>query len=326
MTNPNIVQIVLGSDNLPFCKHLYATVFGFAAAGDRIIYSTHNGKVMGIGEWGGATVLYMVGRQELMQLEFWTHTCPPQRPLSPDWRPNDIGFCRLGISVPDFNDTVERLAALGIVTQSAPIVVNGLRRVCFRDPTIGIPVEIMEEGAQLPGRRDRYHDLKPAVVYAAVSVTDLDEAVAYFSGVVGLEKTDIELHSADQETLWGLPNARRKSAILRGGTTFLELVQYETPAGRPRALDDPLNHQGFKTVGIGFRDPEHTGGIFQRVKEAGLAWTVAEPASFIGGNHVIGAVAYRMKTLSIPLEVERQFGYSPEPQKWWPHPSKAAVK
>ena len=317
MKVPNIAQIVLGSDNLPFCKHLYATVFGFAGAGDRLIYSEHNGQVMGLGAQGGATVLYMVGRQELMQLEFWTHTTPPQRPLPEDWRPNDIGFCRLGISVPDFTATLERLSGLGIRTLTPAIKVDGLLRVCFRDPTIGIPVEIMEEGAGLPGRRDRYHDLDPAVAYVAVSVTNLEDALGYFVGVIGLEPVEAELHAQDHEALWGLPDARRRTALLRGGTTFMELVQYEYPAGRPRPLDDGLDRQGFKTVAVGFRDPSDTGAVFRRVNEAGLCWTVAEPLSHIGGNHVVGAVAHCMKTLSVPLEVERQFGFSPEPQKWW---------
>ena len=322
MSRPSIVQVVLGSDDLPFCKHLYATVFGFAGAGERLTYTRHNGQVMGLGDWGGATVLYMVGRQALMQLEFWTHTRPRQRPQPAEWRPNDIGFCRLGISVPDFDETLQRLRALAIPTITAPVVVDGLRRVCFRDPTVGVAVEVMEEGAGLPGERDRYHDLKPAVVYVAVSVTDLDEATGYFRDVVGLEATDVDLHAADQERLWGLPGARRRTAVLRGGSTFLEVVQYDAPAGRPRPLDDGLDRQGFKTIAVGSRDPEETRGVFERVKAAGLAWTVPEPDSFIGGNHVIGAVAYHMKTLSVPLEVERAFGYSPEPAKWWRPPAK----
>ena len=322
---PAIVQIVMGSDDLPFCKHLYQTVFGFAGAGDRLIYSRHNGEAMGFGGWGGATVLYMVGRQELMQLEFWTHTHPRQRPLPAEWRPNDVGFCRLGVSVPDFDGALERLAGLDISTITSPVMVDGLRRVCFRDPTVGIPVEIMEEGSALPGKRDRYHDLNPAIVYVALSVADLDEAIAFFGGVVGLEQVEFELHSTGQERLWGLPNARRRTAVLCGGTTFLELVQYETPASRPRSPDDALDRQGFKTIAVGYRDPAETGAIFRRVREAGLDWTVREPASFIGGNHVMGAVAHHLKTLSVPLEVERQFGFSPEPPKWWRPPTRTVT-
>jgi catechol 2,3-dioxygenase-like lactoylglutathione lyase family enzyme len=326
MRAPHIVQIVLGSDDLPFCKHFYTNVFGFAGAGERLIYSEHNGQAMGLGRRGGASVLYMVGRQELMQLEFWTHTTPRQRPLAADWRANDIGFCRMGISVPDFDATLERLATLHVALLTAPIEVNGLRRVCFRDPTVGIPVEIMEEGEGLPGSRDRYHDLAPAIVYVAVSVTDMDESLSYFAGVVGLDREHVELHSVEHEALWGLPNAARRAAILRGGTIFLEILEYQTPAPRPRPLDDSLDRQGFKAVAVGYRDPADTGALFHRVKAAGLDWTVNEPASFIGGNHVIGAVAHRMKTLSVPHELERQFGYSPEPIKWWRAPGHISDK
>ncbi|QYE37121.1 hypothetical protein KZX46_22275 (plasmid) [Polymorphobacter sp. PAMC 29334] len=317
---PRIVQIVLGSDDLPLCKHLYSTVFGFAGAGDRLTYTRHNGQVMGFGGWGGATILYMVGRQELLQLEFWTHTSPRQRAMSADWRPNDIGFCRIGISVPDFDGTLARLAEFGIATLTPPATSGGSRRVCFRDPTVGIPVEIMEEGPRLPGDRDRYHDLGPAVVYVAASVTDIDDAVGFFRDVVGLEPCDVQLHSSKDEALWGLPDAKRTVVTLRGGTTFLELVHYARPAGRARPLDDGLDRQGFKTIAVGSRDPLDTESVFRRVKAAGLGWTVAEPASFVGGNHVIGAVAHHMKTLSVPHEVERQFGFSPEPAKWWRPP------
>ena len=318
MKVPNILQIVLGSDNLPFCKHVYGSALGFAAAGERLIYSEHNGAVMGLGPVGGATVLYMVGRQKLLQLEFWTHTTPPQRSLPADWRPNDLGFCRLGLSVPDFPGTLARLAALGIGTITPPVGAAGSRRVCFRDPTVGIPVEVMEEGSGLPGTRDRHHDLEPALVYVAASVPDLADARQFFGGVVGLEAVPDALHAPEHEALWGLGGARRRTAVLRGGTTFLELVQYDAPAGRP--LDDGLDRQGFKTISVGFRDPADTGAIFRRVVEAGLGWTVAAPASHIGGNHVVGAVAQRMKTLSVPPELERQFGFSPEPDRWWRPP------
>ena len=275
---------------------------------------------MGLGEWGGATVLYMVGRQELLQLEFWTHSLPRQRPLPCDWRPNDIGFCRLGVSVPDFDDVVERLASLGVPTLGAPVIADGVRRVCFRDPTVGIPVEILEDGPALPGGRDRYHDLGPAVVYVALSVPDLAEAVGFFRDVVGLEGTDAVLHSPELESLWGLPGARREVAILRGGSIFLELVRYDTPAGRPRPLDDRLDRQGLKTIAVGHRDPNDTAGIFARVNAAGLRWTVPEPVSHIGGNHVVGACAHHLKTLSVPTDLERQFGFSPEPPRWWRTP------
>lgn len=314
---PNILQIVLGSDNLPYAKHFWSSVLGFFPAGERLIYSRHNGEVMDLGEWGGATVLYMVGRQELLQLEFWTHTQPRQRPMAAEWAPTDLGFCRLGISVPDFDDVLERLVAFDVPTLTDPMMVAGGRRACFIDPTVGIPIEIMEDTSGLPGSRGYYHDLKPAVVYAAVSVADLDHAVAFFGDVVGLERTPAVLHELADERLWGVTAPRRQITTLRGGTTFLEIVQYETPASCPSRVEEVLDRQGFKTVAVGYRDPAETGRLFERVNAAGLSWTVTNPASFIGGNHVVGAVAHHMKSLSVPRDLERSFGFAPEQPIWW---------
>jgi hypothetical protein len=91
MSRLSIIPIAMGSDNLPLCNHMHATVFRFAGAGARLIYSEHNGQSMGLGQRGGAAVVYLVGRQEPRQREFWTHTPPRQRPLPEDWRPSDIG-------------------------------------------------------------------------------------------------------------------------------------------------------------------------------------------------------------------------------------------
>ncbi len=62
MKVPNAIRIVLGSDDLPLCKHRCKTMFGFAGAGDRPTCSEHNGQVMGLGRQGGTTTPYMVGQ------------------------------------------------------------------------------------------------------------------------------------------------------------------------------------------------------------------------------------------------------------------------
>jgi catechol 2,3-dioxygenase-like lactoylglutathione lyase family enzyme len=179
----------------------------------------------------------------------------------------------------------------------------------------------MEAGPALPGRRDRYHDLDPAVVYVSLSVLDIDEAVTFFADVVGFCEVDVRLHTAEDEALWGLSDAPRRTAVLLGGATFLELIEYGRAVGAASPEKEPLRAQGFKTVAVGYRDPDDTRGLFERVKAAGLRWTVEQPESFIGGNHVAGAVAHHMKTLSVLLELEQQFGYRPEPPRWWRPPA-----
>ena len=56
------------------------------------------------------------------------------------------------------------------------------------------------------------------------------------------------------------------------------------------------------------------------MKATGLDWTVPEPVSHVGGNHVVGVVAHHMKTPSVPFELEERFGYAPEPERWWRPP------
>ena len=316
---PRIMELLMGSGDVPLAKHIYSSIFGFADAGDRLDSTEYNGRGLGFDHRGVFARVLMVGRQELVQIGFWNHSEPKQKPLSPDWRPNDIGFCRFGVSVPDFEATLNRLAAEGLRTMTKPIEVHGLRRVCFADPTLGIPVEIMEEGDALPGERERHHDLAPAVVYVSVSVTSLEEAHDFFIDVVGLEQVDLGLHASEHERLWGLPHARRRMLLLKGeGSVLLEIVEYEKPAGRPRPIDDRLNFTGFKTIGICHRDPRDTEALFNRVREAGLEWTVSKPPSFIPGNHVIGAVAHHMKTYSVPFDYEQVFGFMPEKPRWAP--------
>ena len=143
-------------------------------------------QIQGLGDDCAFTLWWLVGRQDLVQLEFFHHTTPPQRAVA-DRAPNDLGWSRFGIAVPDFEPALERLAGLGVEPLSEPLVHDGLRRACFRDPYTGALVEVLEEGASTPGGiRPRFYDLVPAVVYATINVPDLAEARRFFVETLGL--------------------------------------------------------------------------------------------------------------------------------------------
>jgi catechol 2,3-dioxygenase-like lactoylglutathione lyase family enzyme len=137
-------------------------------------------QIQALGDDCAFVLWWLVGRQDLVQLEFFHHTTPRQRATA-DRAPNDLGWSRFGITVPDFGPALERLGALGVELLCEPIVHEGLRRACFRDPYTGVIVEVLEEGTATPGGiRPRFYDLVPAVVYAAISVPDLTEARRFF--------------------------------------------------------------------------------------------------------------------------------------------------
>jgi catechol 2,3-dioxygenase-like lactoylglutathione lyase family enzyme len=127
--------------------------------------------------------------------------------------------------------------------------------VCFKDPDIGVIVEIMEESPDLPGGiRRRDFDLSPAIIYAAMSVSDLEVARSSLVDKFGLERVaDDVVHPADADHLWGLAGARRDAFTVKIGNTYVEVVCYQQPRGRPKRPGYLVSDQGFMNVAMSFR-------------------------------------------------------------------------
>ena len=154
------VQVGLNTSDLAGSLRLYSEAFGFENAGGQGLWG-ETIRTQGLGSDCRAMMWWVVGSQEFFQLEFFNHTQPAQRPLPEDWRPCDQGWVRIGIAVPDFAQAVSVLERNGIAllgTAETPA-----RRLAFRDPYVGIAVEIVERTG-LSG---------PVFLYATSSVLDL---------------------------------------------------------------------------------------------------------------------------------------------------------
>ena len=254
MRVPHIIQIVLDNHSLSFGTHLHGSAFGVVSEEKRLIYNERDGQAMRLDLWGEATAFHMVGRQEPMRIEFWTRTIPPQRPRLSDRRPNCVGFFRIGKSVLDFTGTLEWLSRRGIRIMTPAVEVDGPRRICVPDPTFGIPVEIMETGAGLPGQRDRCHDLDPTLVHVAMSVGP--------GGSEGLFRQGLGSRTDGWRAARTRPRDASQSRRCRtaDGSAVRwqhlpELVHDEAPADQLRPMDDVFNCQGFRTIAAGSRIP-----------------------------------------------------------------------
>jgi len=310
---PQLAQIALCSTDLPRSVQLYQQAFGFADAGGKVLWGERVARIQALGDDTAFTLWWLVGRQDLVQLEFFHHTTPPQRPR-PDRAPSDLGWVRFGIAVPDFDDCLERLRGLGVEPLGEPLAHEGLRRVCFRDPYVGCVVEVMEEGPALPGGiRPRHYDLAPALVYAALSVPDLDAARRFYLDAVGLaEEPETELHPPELEALWGLQGARRETVVARGGDAYLELVRYREPAPRPLPDDHLLSDRGFMNVAVGFREKRRLDESYARI-EAGGFRDNHRPPRVAGGTYVNDGLGTTCELLLAPRELDPMFGFSPQP-------------
>ena len=322
---PQLAQIALCTTDVPRSVQLYTEAFGFAEAGGKVLWGERVAQIQGLGDDAAFTLWWLVGRQDLVQLEFFHHTTPPQR-AAPDRAPNDHGWSRFGITVPDFDPALERLGALGIGLLGEPIRHEGLRRACFRDPYTGVLVEVLEEGAATPGGiRPRFYDLVPALVSAAISVPDLAEARRFFVETLGLaEEPGTVLHPPELEALWGLPGARRESFVARGGDVYLEVVCYDDPAGRPLPGDHLLSDRGFMNVALGYREAPALAATYERVVANGYRDNF-RPPRVAGGTYLNDDQGNTLEILLAGRELDPSFGFTPQPlfrrAPAWPEPS-----
>lgn len=323
---PRLAQIGLCTADLASTIRLYTEAYGFAESGSHAFWGKYLGEIQRLGADATCLTWWMVGRQARMQLEIFQHVKPPQRPLPADWRASDLGWSRWGIALPDLDDAIERLARLGVATcGKKPIEHEGLRRACVRDPGTGVFIELFEEGPATPGGvRSREYSLMPAIVYVALSVADLEVALGFFQGVLGLEETDVDLHTPEMESLWGLPGATRATAVLRAGDAFVELAQYEDPLPRPRDPGRLLSDQGFMNAGFLARDRAQFDAIIARAAEHGIEPNITPPSRPNTEAYLTNAEGVLAELMLVPREHEAEYGFlartrfpPPEP---WPQP------
>lgn len=90
-----------------------------------------------------------------------------------------------------------------------------------------------------------------AVAGVAITVSDVDRAVDFYTRVLFFEKVaDAELGGAVYERLLGVPGARLRVAHLRLGTETVELIEFREPRGRPVPQDSRSNDRWFQHIAI----------------------------------------------------------------------------
>ena len=253
----HICQVAFSALDGPGLREWYANVFGFVKSGKVIFFPPSTSNVQGIaGAWEKCS--WLIDQQDYFQLEFFQFWSPRTR-LKPDnWRPCDIGYNMVGIAVNDFEQVLRNICAFSAIDPPTVVGDKGSRRACVADPE-GNWVEIYERDplTSIEGARpDTVRPEIPAVVRTMrASVPSLEDARQAYVEAMGLQVVqDFQLHTQEDEALWGLPGARVKSLLLRGANFLLELVEYESPIALSWPPDYSLADQGFMNIALGYRD------------------------------------------------------------------------
>ncbi|HRE42385.1 MAG TPA: VOC family protein [Terricaulis sp.] len=303
-----LIQIGMNTADLPATLELFTEAFGFRNAGSQVILGSLI-QIQGLDTSAHALMWWLVGAQPRLQLEFFHHTKPAQRPLRADWTPADHGWTRFGIAVEGFDRALEQMAKRGIAPIAGVVSVGGLRRCAFRDPAIGAIVEVMEDGEALRALGGR--NAGPALVYASASVSDLAAARVFYGDVLQLTfAPNADLHPPKADVLWGLDGAQSESFLVNAGGVLLEIVQYRAPMGRPRAGDYRTSDQGVVNVALGARDKPPIEAAFKRLAAAGLTPPYLVDVGDLLAGYIIDAER-EIELAVIPESLEAALGFAP---------------
>jgi catechol 2,3-dioxygenase-like lactoylglutathione lyase family enzyme len=220
---------------------------------------------------------WLMDGREWVQIELFRFIRPRPRPRRPDETPADQGYRRAGFQVEDFDRTLAALAGLGTPPVGPILGGRPSRRACVRDPE-GNWIEVMEAdplGRPVPQRR--WPGATATLRSVTISVADLDTAAESWAGGIGLPDAAASLHAPGHEALWGLDGARTRSRTLDAGTALVELVEYETPVGRPPPAGRRLCDQGIMNVAFVARDRATFEATFDRWVRLGFKPTSAAP-------------------------------------------------
>ena len=257
-----------------------------------------------------ALIWWLVGGDEFFQLEFFNHSRPSLRRLPIDWRPSDHGWTRFGIVAAHFDQACAALVNHRIAF--SPVLGRaGTRRTAFRDPYVGVYVELLESGAL--STLETAHPSKmpyPHFAYATASVSDLQSARDLYEKTLGLELAPLELlHAPEHDALWNLQSARREGFLVRCGSAVLEVVNYSEPSGRPRRTDYRCSDQGIVNVALGSREPSVIRDAIARMKGIGSIPPLVIDDGALVAAYITDAER-ELEFLSVPPHLDGLLGFA----------------
>jgi len=295
----HVVQIGMNTSDLAGSLRFYREIFGFSNAGGNALWGDIM-RIQGLDPDSRSLIWWMVGPAPFFQLEFFHHTKPIQRPLPADWRPCDHGWVRFGLAVSRLDEIERGLERWGITPLTASGADPGMRRLAFRDPFVGVVVEVSESRS----------GPCPRATYATSSVGDIEAARRFYGQIIGAELEPLDrLHCADDEALWGLPRAKRDGFVARFGDMALEVVEYSSPRGRPR--HDPLiSDQGIMNIALGSRDRGSIQALLGRIRAAGHRPTFVFEGPETIGTYIVEA-GCEFEILATPERFDAAVGFVP---------------
>ena len=121
-----------------------------------------------------------------------------------------------------------------------------------------------------------------------ITVSDMDQALAFYTGVLPFERVaERELSGREFELLTGVFGARARVVRLRLGDEFFELTEYLAPRGRPIPPDVRANDRVFQHAALIVSDMD---AAYQRLRAHGVRHASTGPQLLPAWNPNAGGI------------------------------------
>ena len=143
-----------------------------------------------------------------------------------------------------------------------------------------VSAAVVGNGTSLGTGRREHHEHSATLSVAGVesvgmTVSDMDRAVQFYTGLLSFEKTsDIEVSGREYELLSGVFGARMRIVRLRLGSESIELTEFLAPKGRPVPHDIRPNDRVFQHIAIIVSDMDRA---YAQLRQAGVEHASTAP-------------------------------------------------
>ncbi|WP_267356421.1 MULTISPECIES: VOC family protein [unclassified Methylobacterium] len=258
--------------DLAATEAFYRDALGFARVAPPEPVPVAQAEAMGLTDHGPTQLRMRLGAQSVTFLT----VDPPGAPYPADAAATDPFFQHFAIPVRNMDAAMAQLAQVG----PTPISRDGAQRLPassgdvaaykFRDPD-GHPLELIEFPDGPPAARWRdAPGLFLGIDHSAITITDLDAALAFLTGPLGLTVAQRGLNQGpEQARLDGVDDPKVDVIALEPPepAPHVELLHYRAPATQRQNLYGPADRAATHTV---FSTADQK-GLVRRLGEAGLS-------------------------------------------------------
>ncbi len=249
------IQVALSVTDFRQTVDFYCNLLGFKSAGWTDQFEGEViAQLQGLSaSTANVDIAWLVDQQDFFNIEVIQYIYPITRVKPKDARPSDIGYTLVFVHVQDFDATLARLSKAGVPLVGPIGRQAGARRATIQDPD-GVFLELWEQDIRVDGALARLRpEINAAVRGIRASVPNLEQSTRFFVDVLGMQHTDVTVHTDEDEAGWGLGGAKRDLTTLVSGDYFIELAQYRVPKPTPRSDDYDLSDRGFLNIALGSR-------------------------------------------------------------------------